>query len=91
MKFITHIPCIVRVLNIIVQSALTKIENEIHEISRLVYFIVFSAKRKPMLEKCCSSVNMKHLALIGDIPVRWNSIYLTLERAIQTKKILNCP
>ena len=86
---VTHIPCIAHVLNIAVQSGLKTIQDEVNKVSKLVHFITFSGKRKQIFEERCNLLHVKHLELVKDMSVRWNSTYLMLERAIKMKEVLN--
>ena len=80
---VTHISCIAHVLNIAVQNALKEIQNEVNEVSKLFHFITFSGKMKQIFEECCVLLHVKHSELVKDMPVRWNSTYLMVERAIK--------
>jgi hypothetical protein len=54
-----------------------------------VKYITLSPKRKQVYEECCILLNVKKLDLIKDVPTRWNSTFLMLERAYSMKTVLD--
>lgn len=88
-KDISHIRCIAHVLNLVVKSGLKILSQELNSVRSLVNYINTSSKRRQLYEEACHQLKIPHYILIKEMPVRWNSTYLMLERAIKMQKVLN--
>lgn len=88
-KDILHVRCLAHVLNLVVKKGLDEADSTISTVSKLVKFVTLSPKRKQTYEECCVSLNVKKLDLIKDVPTRWNSTFLMLERAFSMKTVLD--
>lgn len=78
-----HVRCGAHILNLIVQDGLKVIGDEIKTIKTLVKYINGSEVRKAKLRECAIGIGVsisKRLWL--DCPIRWNSTYRMLERAL---------
>jgi Domain of unknown function (DUF4413) len=82
-----HIRCCAHVLNIIVQDGIKELGDSITKIRESVKYVSGSEGRKIKFEdsvKYCGIESSKGLWL--DVPTRWNSTFLMLERAIYYRR-----
>lgn len=86
---IIHTRCLAHVLNLVVKKGLKTIEKPIDKVSKLVKVINTAPKKKQMYFETCTSLNVPQLSLIQEISIRWNTVYLMLERAYSMKNVLD--
>jgi len=84
-----HVRCSAHILNLIVQSGLKVIDNNIMKIRHAVNYIGSSDARLCEFEKCVKESGLESNGKIRrDCPTRWNSTYLMLKKAIDFKDAL---
>lgn len=84
-----HVRCAAHVLNLIVKDGLKVIEHIVVKIRDCVKYIKWSEARKNIFRSCVSLARLKEVkALWLDVPTRWNSTYMMLDRAILYRKAL---
>lgn len=82
-----HIRCVAHILNLIVQKGLEVIDAALEKIRDSVKFVKVSESREQSFQTCVETVGIESKAgLILDVPTRWNSTHLMLERAIMYKE-----
>ncbi|CAA7020686.1 unnamed protein product [Microthlaspi erraticum] len=86
-----HIRCVAHILNLIVQSGLTVIEEALEKIRDSVKFVKASESREKSFQDCVEVVGIDEkiakAGLVSDVTTRWNSTYVMLERAIKFKEV----
>lgn len=65
------------------------IENPIDKVSKLVKVINTAPKKKQIYFETCTLLNISQLSLIQEMPIRWNTVFLMLERAYNMKNVLD--
>jgi len=78
-----HIRCAAHVLNLIAQDGLSVIFSAIGNIRETVKYVNGSTSRKEKFKLIVQQVNSSNLSLKADVPTRWNSTFLMLERAVK--------
>jgi hypothetical protein len=86
---VIHTRCLAHVLNLVVKKGLKKIEKPISDVAKLVKVINFSPKKKQLYFETCKLLDAPQLSLLQDMPIRWNTVYLMLERAYTMKTVLD--
>lgn len=86
---VIHTRCLAHVLNLAVKRGLKKIEKPISDVAKLVKVINFSPKKKQMYFETCKLLNVPELSLLQDMSIRWNTVFLMLERAYTMKTVLD--
>lgn len=81
--------CLAHILNLTVKKGLKKLREPVSDISKLVNTINFSPKKKQLYTENCELLNMSPLALLKEMPIRWNSTFLMLERAYRMRLVLD--
>lgn len=81
-----HIRCASHVLNLVVQDGLTVISQAIVKIRETVKYVNGSTLKKEKFRLYAQQVKAPNLSLRSDVPTRWNSTYLMLERAIKFRE-----
>lgn len=78
-----HVRCAAHVLNLIVKDGLRVIDYIVVKIRDCVKYIKWSEARKNTFRSCVGLAKIKEVkALWLDVPTRWNSTYMMLDRAI---------
>ena len=84
-----HQRCACHIINLIVKAGLDAIHSKMEKVRRAIGFIVGgSNKRWQEYVKYCNQEDppVRPLKLCTDMPIRWNSTYLMLEKALPTAK-----
>ncbi|KAG6650499.1 hypothetical protein CIPAW_06G047500 [Carya illinoinensis] len=82
-----HVRCCAHILNLIVREGLKEYEESIAKVRGVVKYVKSSPQRWDTFKKCLALEEIKcksHVCL--DVPTRWNSTYLMLERAGKFRK-----
>ncbi|KAG6631959.1 hypothetical protein CIPAW_13G125100 [Carya illinoinensis] len=82
-----HVRCCAHILNLIVREGLKEYEESIAKVRGVVKYVKSSPQRWDTFKKCVALEEIKcksHVCL--DVPTRWNSTYLMLERAGKFRK-----
>ncbi|KAH9622796.1 hypothetical protein KSS87_021221 [Heliosperma pusillum] len=78
-----HVRCAAHVLNLIVQDGLNMIQQSVRKIRLSVKYIKWSESRMKSFRVCVTLAAISETkALWLDVPTRWNSTYMMLDRAI---------
>uniref|UniRef100_A0A803MRK2 Uncharacterized protein n=1 Tax=Chenopodium quinoa TaxID=63459 RepID=A0A803MRK2_CHEQI len=78
-----HVQCAAHVLNLIVKDGLKVIEHIVEKVRHCVKKVKYSETRKKTFQSCVSLAKIKETkSLWLDVPTRWNSTYMMLDRAI---------
>lgn len=78
-----HVRCAAHVLNLIVKDGLKVIEHIVEKVRHCVKKVKYSETRKNTFRSCVSLAKIKETkSLWLDVPTRWNSTYMMLDRAI---------
>ena len=78
-----HIRCAAHTLNLIVKNGLKAIDDCVIKVRESVKYVEASESRKRTFEHCVEHcLIMKSKALWLDVPTRWNSTYLMLDRTL---------
>ncbi|MQL75254.1 hypothetical protein Taro_007636 [Colocasia esculenta] len=83
-----RVRCCAHILNLIVQDGLKEIGDELAKIRKIVRYIRFSTKKIQDFKKVAMQEGILSKGLILDVPTRWNSTYLMLERACEFQEIV---
>ncbi|KAK8955013.1 hypothetical protein KSP39_PZI002802 [Platanthera zijinensis] len=83
-----HTRCVCHVLNLIVQDSLKGMEEYINKIRNMLKTIYCTKQRAQDFRKFCKAQSQRYLKPEFDLPVRWNSTYKMLKRAVLQKEIL---
>ncbi|OMO61599.1 hypothetical protein COLO4_33392 [Corchorus olitorius] len=76
-----HVRCCAHIFNLIVQSGLEVIKEGLLKIRECVKYVEGSEGRKIMFHECVAQAGLEYSkGLWLDLPTRWNSTYLTIER-----------
>lgn len=86
--FFFHNRCACHVLNLVVKKGLANVRPVIDKIKDLLTFIYHSNKRRHDFKKFVIAQCLKFLKPEFDIPIRWNSTYKMLRRAVRKKVVL---
>ncbi|CAN1122345.1 Zinc finger BED domain-containing protein RICESLEEPER 2 [Linum perenne] len=82
-----HIRCCGHILNLIVQDGLKVIRDGVKCVRESVKYVDGSEARKIKFKECVEQAGMKCTkGLWLDVPTRWNSTYMMLERALFYKQ-----
>ncbi|KAH9601923.1 hypothetical protein KSS87_014752 [Heliosperma pusillum] len=85
-----HIRCCAHILNLIVKNGLEVIKGSIHKVREAVRYIDGSDGRIEKFYDCAKKLNMSvSFKLWMDVPTRWNSTYIMLDRALKYKDALD--
>ncbi|CAG8855577.1 42301_t:CDS:1, partial [Gigaspora margarita] len=79
-----HFRCFAHVVNISVQAALKKLKDETDKIRNLILKSRSSPQRRKKFSEI-SNLNNINLLPILDVPTRWNSTYMMIQRALSLK------
>lgn len=78
-----HIRCAAHVLNLIVKEGIKIIEHSIEKIRKSVKYVKWSETRKQSFEAAVNNARITETkGLWLDVPTRWNSSFLMLDRAL---------
>jgi len=80
-----HFNCFAHVLNLAVKAFLKLEEESISNLRNMVRKIRLSPKKLDRLRELCNNFKIKFVKPILDVPIRWNSTFDMLERAILLK------
>jgi len=84
-----HIPCFAHSLNLAVQSAIANsIKKTVDKVKSAVQFFKQSAQATQKLAEMQKTFNLKVLKLKQDVPTRWNSTFIMLQRVLERKEPL---
>ncbi|GES72958.1 zinc finger BED domain-containing protein RICESLEEPER 2-like [Rhizophagus clarus] len=83
-----HFRCFAHVINISVQNALNPLKSNLSQLRQLIIKIQHSSQRLEKLSANCRLYNIDDLKSIQDVPIRWNSTYDMIERALKLKEAL---
>ena len=84
-----HVRCSAHVLNLIVQAGLKVVHGCVIKLRDTAKYIDHSDARLTRFDQCVKDVGSDFVGkLCLDMPVRWNSTYLMLEKAIKAKDAL---
>ena len=76
-----HIRCCAHILNLVVQQGLKVIRERLVKVRNCVKYVEGSEARKIKFRECVVQARLTYSkALWLDVPTRWNSTYLMLER-----------
>ncbi|KAK9668680.1 hypothetical protein RND81_13G077900 [Saponaria officinalis] len=85
-----HVRCAAHVLNLIVQDGLIMIRHIVRKIRLSVKYVKWSEVRKKTFKMCVNLAAISETkALWLDVPTRWNSTYMMLDRAILYRAAFN--
>ncbi|CAN1153995.1 Zinc finger BED domain-containing protein RICESLEEPER 2 [Linum perenne] len=78
-----HIRCCGHILNLIVQDGLKVIRDGVRSVRESVKYVDGSEARKIKFQECIAQAGLKCTkGLWLDVPTRWNSTYMMLDRAL---------
>ncbi|XP_061988156.1 zinc finger BED domain-containing protein RICESLEEPER 2-like [Rosa rugosa] len=82
-----HMRCVAHILNLIVNDGLSVMKIFIGVIRNAVRYVRSSPQRLDFFKECVERVKLecKRLVIL-DVPTRWNSTFLMLERALKFQK-----
>lgn len=81
-----HFPCFAHTLNLIVKHAIKEsIIDIVEEVKKIVIHFKKSCLATQKLCEVQKSLNMEELKLKQDVPTRWNSTYVMLERFLKNR------
>ncbi|XP_070019485.1 zinc finger BED domain-containing protein RICESLEEPER 2-like [Nicotiana tabacum] len=78
-----HVRCMSHIMNLVVQDGIKESTVSIERIRQAVRYIGQSPARWKKFQECCDEGNLVRKSLCLDVPTRWNSTYLMLNRAIE--------
>ncbi|KAM3281102.1 hypothetical protein P3S67_028122 [Capsicum chacoense] len=78
-----HVRCMTHIINLVVQDGIKEANISIERIRQAVRYIRQSPARWKNFQECCVDENLAKKSLCLDVPTRWNSTYLMLNRAIE--------
>ncbi|PHT31623.1 hypothetical protein CQW23_27960 [Capsicum baccatum] len=78
-----HVRCMAHIINLVVQDGIKEANISIERIRQAVRYIRQSPARWKNFQECCVDENLAKKSLCLDVPTRWNSTYLMLNRAIE--------
>ncbi|KAM3303723.1 hypothetical protein P3S67_014753 [Capsicum chacoense] len=78
-----HVRCMAHIINLVVQDGIKEANILIERIRQAVRYIRQSPARWKNFQECCVDENLAKKSLRLDVPTRWNSTYLMLNRAIE--------
>ncbi|KAG6625089.1 hypothetical protein CIPAW_16G071900 [Carya illinoinensis] len=82
-----HVRCCAHILNLIVREGLREFDESIAKVRGVVKYVKSSPQRWSMFGKCIQLEEiMCKSGICLDVPTRWNSTYLMLERAIKFRR-----
>jgi hypothetical protein len=83
-----HVRCSAHILNLIVQQGLKTASGALHQIRESVKYFKGSEARMLKFKEICKQHDISTTAgLRMDVPTRWNSTFLMLERALQFRRV----
>ncbi|CDY12828.1 BnaC07g16050D [Brassica napus] len=80
-----HMRCAGHIINLIVKDGLTEVDESIASIRNGIAYVRSGPIRQQTFEVKVDSGKMKRGSLPLDVPTRWNSTYLMLQRALKFK------
>ncbi|KAH0766223.1 hypothetical protein KY290_002212 [Solanum tuberosum] len=78
-----HIRCMAHIVNLIVQDGTKEANVCIERVRQAVRYIRQSPARWKKFQECCENENLTKKSLCLDVPTRWNSTYMMLNRVIE--------
>ena len=85
-----HVRCSAHILNLIVQDGLKEASDALQKLREITRYVKASESRKIRFKEClakeCGVDASSSSGLCIDVPTRWNSTYLMLQRAIKHKQ-----
>ncbi|KAH0771726.1 hypothetical protein KY290_015707 [Solanum tuberosum] len=78
-----HIRCMAHIVNLIVQDGTKEANVCIERVRQAVRYIRQSPARWKKFQECCEDENLAKKSLCLDVPTRWNSTYMMLNRVIE--------
>ncbi|KAH0652250.1 hypothetical protein KY289_029928 [Solanum tuberosum] len=78
-----HIRCMAHIVNLIVQDGTKEANVCIERVRQAVRYIKQSPARWKKFQECCEDENLAKKSLCLDVPTRWNSTYIMLNRVIE--------
>lgn len=78
-----HVRCMAHIVNLIVQDGIKEANVSIERVRQAVRYIRQSPARWLKFQECCEDENLVKKSLCLDVPTRWNSTYMMLNRAIE--------
>ncbi len=85
-----HIRCSAHILNLIVQDGLKVVSRHLKKIRESVLYVRRSEARRIRFFECAQAVRVNiSKSLWLDVPTRWNSTYLMLERALVYRPVFS--
>lgn len=82
-----HTRCLAHIINLSAQAGLKKVENELKKLKKLVTFVRISPKQIECLETLARGLGGTFKKPLADVPTRWNSTFIMIERAIEMKMV----
>ncbi|KAH0738396.1 hypothetical protein KY290_037101, partial [Solanum tuberosum] len=77
-----HIRCMAHIVNLIVHDGTKEANVCINRVRQAVRYIRQSPARWKKFQKCCENENLAKKSSCLDVPTRWNSTYMILNRVI---------
>ncbi|KAH9792650.1 BED-type domain-containing protein [Citrus sinensis] len=82
-----HVRCSAHIINLIVQDGLSQVSHSIASIRNAVKYVRSSPARLQKFKTCVDREKISRGGLmVLDVPTRWNSTYLMLEKAVAFEK-----
>ncbi|KAK9196087.1 hypothetical protein WN943_004215 [Citrus x changshan-huyou] len=82
-----HVRCSAHIINLIVQDGLSQVSQSIASIRNAVKYVRSSLARLQKFKTCVDREKISRGGLmVLDVPTRWNSTYLMLEKAVAFEK-----
>ncbi len=78
-----HVRCFAHVLNLCVQEALGSFMDKLENLRKIIKHIRLSNLLSEKLQKRCEEYKITSVKLILDVPTRWNSTFMMVERALK--------
>ena len=77
---LVHVRCAAHTLNLIVKEGLKHVECELQSVRKAVHSVRASPKRLKEIEEICIVKGIKFKKIKNDVPTRWNSTLIMLQR-----------